>query len=137
MFPTHDLLSILFYQRNCGTEKVCQFAILLNIETALKIVECENEREKWNKNNVKGLTNNLHTLSTASKPQDQRNDKKVMAAKSYHQLHSLERSKASSDQSEFAFISEMDSFNIIMSWSPLSEQIGQYLSVYCLSKLPP
>lgn len=46
MFPTHDLLSILFYQRNCGTEKVsaCQFAILLNIETALKIVECENEK---------------------------------------------------------------------------------------------
>lgn len=105
MFPTQDLLSILFYQMNCGTEKVsaCQFAILLNIEIALEIVECENEREKWNKNNVKGLTNNLHTISTSSKPQDQRNDKKVMAAKSYHQLHSLERNKASSDQSEFSF----------------------------------
>lgn len=110
MFPTQDLLSILFYQMNCGTEKVsaCQFAILLNIEIALEIVECENEREKWNKNNVKGLTNNLHTISTSSKPQDQRNDKEVMAAPSYQQLHSLERNKASSDQSEFSFKSDME-----------------------------
>lgn len=40
-------------------------------------------------NNVKGLTNDLHNISDASKAQDQRNDKDTMTAQSYHEPHSL------------------------------------------------
>lgn len=66
-------------------------------------------------NNLKGLTNHLHTIFTASKPQDQRNDKEVMAAPSYQQLYSLERNKASSDQSEFSIKSDMEQIFFLIS----------------------
>lgn len=50
-------------------------------------------KEKWNKNNIKGLRNDLHNISVTSKAQDQRHDRDVMTAESYRQPHSLQGTK--------------------------------------------